>query len=118
MQTFAVIALGVLVAVLAVLLYRRNGEVRRVRDLGERLAAVAQSGEYSERLSDEATDRSASLLAANIDLLMEKLQAGNSAWGEREGVYRRLLESMHEAVAVDRGGRRSAAGSRGPRRRP
>ncbi len=108
MQTFAVIALGVLVAVLAVLLYRRNGEVRRVRDLGERLAAVARSGEYSERLSDEATDRSASLLAANIDLLMEKLQAGNSAWGEREGVYRRLLESMHEAVAVDQNGIRLA----------
>jgi diguanylate cyclase (GGDEF)-like protein/PAS domain S-box-containing protein len=108
MLTFAVITLGVLVVLLAVLLYRRNGEVRRIREMGERLAVVADTGEYSERLAPEAAGGSPGELAENVDRLLERLQVESSSWDARESVYRRLLESMNEAVAVDQDGIRLA----------
>jgi diguanylate cyclase (GGDEF)-like protein/PAS domain S-box-containing protein len=100
----ALVAVGLLAAVLAVLLARRNREVRGVREIGERLEVVAQTGDLAERLVPHAADGSAGSLAQSADRLIARLQQETTLRAERESVYRRLTEAMHEAVAVDRGG--------------
>jgi len=100
----ALVAVGLLAILLAVLLYRRTREARHVQEIGERLAAVATTGDLGERLSPHAPEGSAGELAQNADRLISRLQAESTSRAEREFVYRRLTEAMHEAVAVDRNG--------------
>ncbi len=100
----ALILLGAVAAVLAVALIRRAREIGRVRELGERLQAVADTGDLAERLSPHAGEGSAGELAGGVDRLIERLQVESTARVERESVYRRLLETMHEAVLVERDG--------------
>jgi diguanylate cyclase (GGDEF)-like protein/PAS domain S-box-containing protein len=102
--TLALLALGVLALVLAVALYRRHREARQLREIGERLAAVAATGEVGERLAPHASGGSAGDLAENADRLLERLQRETDTRVEREHVYRRLTETMHEGVAVERDG--------------
>lgn len=101
---FATIMLGALAAILAGLLYGRNRELARVREVGERLEAVASTGDLTERLAPHAAEGSAVEFAQSVDKLMERVRVDTSARVERESVYRRLLETMHEAMAVERGG--------------
>ena len=100
----ALILLGAVAAVMAVALLRRAREMQRLRDLGERLQAVAQSGDLSERLTPHAGDGRAGEIAEGVDRLMERLQAESTVREERETVYRRLLETMHEALLIERDG--------------
>ena len=104
----ALLVLVLLVAVLAVLLQRRARESRQVRELGERLAAVATTGDLAERLAPHVPEGSASELAESADRLISRLQEESAVRAEREAVYRRLTEAMHEAVAVERDGIRLA----------
>ena len=98
------ILLGVLVAALAVLLLRRKREMHRLRDLTERLDAVTQSGDLAERLAPHAGEGGAGELAQGVDRLIERLQVESTSREERESVYRRMLESMHEALLIERDG--------------
>jgi diguanylate cyclase (GGDEF)-like protein/PAS domain S-box-containing protein len=100
----ATIALGALAVFLAALLYRRSRELDGVREVTDRLEAVARTGDLTERLTPHAGEGSATDVATSIDKLIERVQGDNSALAEREGVYRRLLGSMHEAMAVERDG--------------
>jgi diguanylate cyclase (GGDEF)-like protein/PAS domain S-box-containing protein len=100
----ATIALGALAAFLAALLYRRSRELDGVRAVTDRLDAVALTGDLSERLAPHAGEGSAGDVATSIDKLIERVQGDTSALAERESVYRRLLETMHEAMAVERDG--------------
>jgi diguanylate cyclase (GGDEF)-like protein/PAS domain S-box-containing protein len=104
----ALVTLGLLAALLAVLLARRTREARQVREIGERLAAVAQTGDLAERLAPHAVEGRAGELAESADLLIGRLQQEAAARAEREHVYRRLTEAMHEAIAVERNGIRLA----------
>jgi diguanylate cyclase (GGDEF)-like protein/PAS domain S-box-containing protein len=98
----ALVVLGVVAIVLAVALFRRTRDIQRVRDLGDRLQAVATSGDLAERLAPHAHEGDASELAEGVDRLIERLQAESSAREERESVYRRLLETMNEALLIAR----------------
>jgi len=100
----ALVALGLLALALGVLLLRRTREMRDVRELGERFAAVAQTGDLGERLAPHVGEGSAGEIAERADQLLARLQQESSARAEREFVYRRLAEAMNEAVAVDRDG--------------
>ena len=100
----ALVALGLLALALAVLLLRRTREMRDVRELGERFAAVAQTGDLGERLAPHVGEGSAGEIAERADQLLARLQQESTARAEREFVYRRLAEAMHEAVAVERDG--------------
>jgi diguanylate cyclase (GGDEF)-like protein/PAS domain S-box-containing protein len=100
--------LGPLAVLLAVLLYRRQREAGQLRDIGERLAAVAETGDLAERLSPHAAGGRAEALAEHADRLLARLQQESSTRTEREQVYRRLTEAMHEGVAVDCNGIRVA----------
>jgi diguanylate cyclase (GGDEF)-like protein/PAS domain S-box-containing protein len=100
----ATIALGALAAFLAALLYRRSRELNGVRAVTDRLEAVARTGDFTERLAPHAGEGSAGEVATSIDKLIERVQGDTSALAERESVYRRLLEAMHEAMAVERDG--------------
>jgi len=97
----ALAILAPLAVLLAVLLYRRQREAAQLRDVGERLAAVAETGDLAERLSPHAAGGSAEDLAGHADRLLARLQKESSSRAERESVYRRLTEAMHEGVAVD-----------------
>ena len=101
---FATIALGALAAVLAVLLYRRSRELSDIRAVTDRLEAVARTGDLTERLAPHAGEGRAIEMATSIDKLIERVQGETDALAEREFVYRRLLETMHEAMAVERDG--------------
>jgi diguanylate cyclase (GGDEF)-like protein/PAS domain S-box-containing protein len=100
----ASILLGVVALVLAVALVWRTRDMQRMRDLAERLQAVASSGDLGERLAPHAGEGGAGEIAQGVDRLMDRLQAETVASEERETLYRRLLESMHEALLVERDG--------------
>ena len=51
-----------------------------------------------------AAEGSAAEIASRVDELLERVRQQNSAGTEREAILRRLLESMHEAMAVERNG--------------
>jgi diguanylate cyclase (GGDEF)-like protein/PAS domain S-box-containing protein len=100
----ASILLGGTAAVLAVALARRTREMRRLRDLAERLQAVSESGDLGERLAPHAGEGSTAEIAVGVDRLIERLQVESAARQEREDVYRRMLETMHEALLIERDG--------------
>jgi diguanylate cyclase (GGDEF)-like protein/PAS domain S-box-containing protein len=102
--TFATILLGAVAAALAIALARRSREAARLRDLTERLQAVAQSGDLAERLAPHAGDGSTAEIAEGVDRLIERLQRESASRQQREDVYRRLLETMNEAMLVERDG--------------
>jgi PAS domain S-box-containing protein len=102
--TLALILLGAVAVALAVALVQRAREIRRLRELGERVLAVAQSGDLAERLTPHAAAGSATDIAEGVDRLIERLQEQSAARDEREGIYRRLLGTMHEAMLVERDG--------------
>jgi len=104
----ALILLAAIAIVLAVLLYQRMREEQRLRELGERLQAVATTGDLAERLSPDAGAGRAGDIAQGVDRLIERMQAESVARKDRESVYRRLLESMHEALLVESHGIRLA----------
>ena len=104
----ALVTVGLLASLCGVLLARRMREARHVREIGERLAAVAETGDLRERLGPHAVDGSAGALAESADRLIERLQQEAATGAERERVYRRLTEAMHEAVAVEQDGIRLA----------
>jgi len=101
---FALILLGAIAVVLAVALLQRAREIRRLSELGERVQAVADSGDLAERLAPDAGEGSAGEIAGGVDRLIERLQIESSSREEREAVYRRLLETMNEAMLVERDG--------------
>ncbi len=103
-STLALILLGAVAAALALALYQRAREIGRLRDLGERVQAVASSGDLAERLTPHAGEGSAGDIAGGVDRLMERLQTESAAREEREGLYRRLLGTMNEAMLVERDG--------------
>jgi diguanylate cyclase (GGDEF)-like protein/PAS domain S-box-containing protein len=100
----ALVALGLLIVLLGVLLYRRHREARHLREIGERLSAVAATGDFAERLAPHAAEGSAGEFAQSADRLLERLQREHATRTERETLYRRLTEAMHEGVAVERDG--------------
>ena len=104
----ALVALATLALVLVLLLVRRSRERRELHELGERLAAVAESGDLGERLATHADAGSAAELAGSADRLLARLQRESATHAEREQIYRRLAEAMHEAIAVERDGIRLA----------
>ncbi len=100
----ASILLGAVAAVLAVALFRRSRELARLQELAERLQAVTSSGDLGERLAPHAGEGSSAELAQGVDRLIERLQVESATRQERESVYRRMLETMHEALLVERDG--------------
>jgi diguanylate cyclase (GGDEF)-like protein/PAS domain S-box-containing protein len=75
----ALVALALVAAVLGALLARRSREVRQARELAE-----------------------------SADELVERMKQETSVRTEREFVFQRLNEAMHEAIAVERDGIRVA----------
>jgi hypothetical protein len=69
--TLALILLGAVAVALAVALVQRAREIRRLRELGERVLAVAQSGDLAERLTPHAAAGSATDIADACTLQAE-----------------------------------------------
>jgi diguanylate cyclase (GGDEF)-like protein/PAS domain S-box-containing protein len=108
MLTVALVAVGLLAALLAALLAVRVRELGKVRELGERIEAVAAAGEYSESLVPEDAGGPATEVAQSAERLVARLRGETAVRVEREALYRRFAEAMHEGLAVERGGIRLA----------
>jgi hypothetical protein len=91
----ATVALGALAVVLSALLYRRNREFEHVREIGQRLDAVARTGDLTERFAPHEGEGSASDIAESANRLIELAQVQTQASADRETVYRQLLVAMH-----------------------
>ena len=100
----ALAVLGGVVLWLGLLLYRKVREAADLRAVGERMAALAATGDVAERLTPHATEGPAAEIAGSADRLLERLERERTTRSEREQVYRRLAETMHEGVAVERDG--------------
>ena len=100
----ALAVLGGVVLWLGLLLYRRVREAADLRAVGERMAALAATGDVAERLTPHASEGPAAEIAGSADRLLERLERERTTRSEREQVYRRLAETMHEGVAVERDG--------------
>src|SRR5512145_2093647 len=98
------VGLGALAALLGAVLYWRNRQLHELRRVGDRVAIAARDGDLGMRFSPDATGEEATELALNVDRMMERLQREHSTRSDREAVLRRLVESMHEAIAVERDG--------------
>jgi diguanylate cyclase (GGDEF)-like protein/PAS domain S-box-containing protein len=108
MQTVALVAVGVLAALLALLFAGRVREIRRVREVGDRLEAAVQSGDLAPELIAEAGAGPAASLARGADELLTQLRDERAAHAGREAVLLRVASAMHEGLAVERDGIRLA----------
>ena len=97
------VGLGALVALLGVVLYWRNRQLHELRQVGDRVASRRATA-ISKCASVRTPGEDAAELALNVDRMMERLQREHSTRSDREAVLRRLVESMHEAIAVERDG--------------
>ena len=66
------------------------------------------TGDLAERLAPQAAEGSAGEIAQGVDRLIERLQAESTAHTERAAIYRKLLETMHEAIVIESDGIRLA----------
>jgi diguanylate cyclase (GGDEF)-like protein/PAS domain S-box-containing protein len=100
----ALVGLGALAILLAAVLYRRNRDLTDVRQITERVGVAANAGDFELRFAGEEVGERAAELARSVDRLMERAQLERASRTDRETVLRRLVESMHEAIAVERDG--------------
>ena len=98
------VGLGALVALLGVVLYWRNRQLRELRHVGDRVAIAARDGDLDIRFGPDATGEDATEFALNVDRMMERLQREHATRSDREAVLKRLVESMNESIAVEREG--------------
>jgi hypothetical protein len=108
MLTVALVAVGLLAALLALLLGRRVAEIRKVRELGERFDAAVQSGDLAPDLASEAGEGAAAAVAQRADGLLARLRDERAEHAGREAILQRLAGAMHEGLAVERDGIRLA----------
>ena len=84
--------------------YRRDRELQQVRELGERVSALAGTGDLATRLVPDAGEGSAAESPRASTTCSSACARARAPAPSAKSVMRRLLESMHEAMAVDRNG--------------
>ncbi len=108
MLTVVLIAAGLLTVVLAVLLARRAGELRAVQALGERMATLADGGDVDTPVVDGRIEGPAAAVAEGAERLVARLRSDLERSTQGQALLRRLAETMHEGLAVERDGIRLA----------
>ena len=104
--TLALILLGAVAVALAVALVQRAREDPPAARTRRTRAGRGRPERRSRRatVTPHAAAGSATDIAEGVDRLIERLQQQSTARDEREGIYRRLLGTMHEAMLVERDG--------------
>jgi diguanylate cyclase (GGDEF)-like protein/PAS domain S-box-containing protein len=96
------LALGVCAAGALVLHVQRRRARRALDALSEQLASIASEGRYAERLTVMDDTPGVAQAAASVNQLLTRLDTRGQKLQEREQLFQRLVESVHEAVVVHR----------------
>jgi diguanylate cyclase (GGDEF)-like protein/PAS domain S-box-containing protein len=95
--TAAVLAVG-----LVVLLFRRNRQQRAVKQLSNEVWQLAGDDSAPGRIALNGKSRPLSQLSSAVNKLLEKLELRGARLQDREQLFQRLVETVHDAVLVHR----------------
>ncbi len=93
--TSAVLAVGV-----AALFYWKRRQERAVRDFSEQLRQLAREDGQAGRVRVENKPQSLGRLGSAVNTLLEDLERRGSRLQDREALFQRLVETVHDAVLV------------------
>jgi diguanylate cyclase (GGDEF)-like protein/PAS domain S-box-containing protein len=94
---------AVLAVALVILYASRQRQKRAIDELSEQLTGFALDAAQTGRIRLEDQPASLGPLGSGINQLLEKLERGGARLQDREQLFQRLVESVHEAVVVHRG---------------
>jgi diguanylate cyclase (GGDEF)-like protein/PAS domain S-box-containing protein len=95
--TAAVLAVG-----LVVLLFRRNRQQRAVKELSNEVWQLAGDDSAPGRIALNGKSRPMSQLSSAVNKLLENLELRGARLQDREQLFQRLVETVHDAVLVHR----------------
>ena len=95
--TAAVLAVGLLV-----LLIRRRRQQRAVKDLSNEVWQLAAEDSAPGRIALNGKSRPLSQLSSAVNKLLETLEVRGARLQDREQLFQRLVETVHDAVLVHR----------------
>jgi PAS domain S-box-containing protein len=75
---------------------------RQRRYVERQLASIASEGRYAERLTVTDESSATAHAAASVNQLLTRLDTRGQKLHEREQLFQRLVESVHEAVVIHR----------------
>jgi diguanylate cyclase (GGDEF)-like protein/PAS domain S-box-containing protein len=91
------LALGVVAAGAVVLLLQRRRLLRALETMGEQLTHIVSQSRFEERVAGQGSLAGA---ADAVNKLLSKLDTRGQKLQERELLFQRLVESVHEAVVL------------------
>jgi diguanylate cyclase (GGDEF)-like protein/PAS domain S-box-containing protein len=96
-MTAAILAVG-----LIVLLIRRQRQQRAVKNLSDEVWQLAGEDSAPGRIALDGKSRSLSQLSSAVNKLLENLELRGARLQDREQLFQRLVETVHDAVLVHR----------------
>ena len=96
------LALGVLAAGAVVLFLQRRRLLRALETLGDQLTHIVEQNRLEERVDVSSRQRGITSAADAVNKLLTKLDTRGQKLQERELLFQRLVESVHEAVVLHR----------------
>jgi PAS domain S-box-containing protein len=96
------LALGVLAAGAGVLFVQRRSLLRALDTLGEQLTHIVGQDRLEDRVTVPNGKAGVTTASDAVNQLLSKLAARGQKLQERELVFQRLVESVHEAVVLHR----------------
>ncbi len=96
------LALGVCAAGAVVLFVQKQRALRALEGLGEQLTHIAGQSRFEERLNVSSNQPGVASAAAVINQLLSRLDSRGQKLQERELLFQRLVEAVHEAVVLYR----------------
>jgi diguanylate cyclase (GGDEF)-like protein/PAS domain S-box-containing protein len=95
--TAAILAVG-----LAVLFAWKQRQERAVNDFSTQISFLIQAGGSSERIALEGRPGALGQLGSTVNKLLEDLEQRGARLQDREQLFQRLVETVHDAVLVHR----------------
>jgi len=104
MPTFGLLSLilGLVAAAAVILLVLKWRELRALDSLNSRVARIADGNSFDQRLDANGDQSRIADAAASINQLLGKLEQRGQKLEERELLFQRLVEAVHEAVLIHR----------------
>jgi len=96
------ITAAILAVSLIVLLIRRQRQQRAVKELSNQVWQLAGEDSAPGRITLDGKSRSLSQLSSAVNKLLENLELRGARLQDREQLFQRLVETVHDAVLVHR----------------
>jgi diguanylate cyclase (GGDEF)-like protein/PAS domain S-box-containing protein len=104
MPTYGLLSLilGLVAAAAVILLAFKWRELRALDSLNARIARIADGNSFDQRLDTNGDQSRIADAAASINQLLGKLEQRGQKLEERELLFQKLVEAVHEAVLIHR----------------